>query len=482
MSSKPNLRRLPRLRWNHSIKTRLALWYGSVFGAVLILLGLVVYFYLSKNLYSNFDLSLQSTAQALARSQPAVRPPRSGPTPDDFLEWMNDPDFLSKFFHFFDPFGNSRFHSRNMPKQNLPLTPTAFNSALHGSMTFETFFTREQEPVRVLTFPVMENGTLVNIIQVGGSLRHAEGMLKQVRFILFSALPTLLVLALAGGWFLARKALQPVDAMAEVARQIAAGDPSRRIPIHECQDELSRLAETFNTMIQGMENAIQRVRQFSADASHELRTPLTILKGETELALRQARSIEEYQQTLASGLEEIDRIAKIVEELFLLSKADLGEARLEMKEVALAPLVADTVLQMELLAKDKALSLLLDRNEPLSITGDSDRLRELLLNLIENAVRYTPAEGRITVSLRRKDGSAELTISDTGIGIPKEDLPRIFDRFYRSDDARALNPKGSGLGLSICRWIVHAHRGEITVASERGQGTTFQIHFPLFNR
>ncbi|HZR45601.1 MAG TPA: heavy metal sensor histidine kinase [Candidatus Manganitrophaceae bacterium] len=475
MSLKSKLR---PLHWKDSIKTRLALWYGGVFGTVLILLGVLVYFYLSKSLYANFDLSLQSTAQALAGASSTARPPSEW-TVDDFIDWMNSPESLSKFFHFFDPSGHSRFQSRNLPKQTLPLTSAAFNNAAHGAVTFETFFTRQEEPIRVLTYPVIQNGRVVNILQVGGSLRQVEDLLKQVQFTLLSVLPTLFLLALAGGWLLARKALQPVDAMAQVARQITAGNRSRRIPVHQSRDELGRLAETFNAMIEELDNAIQQIRQFSADASHELRTPLTILKGETEFALRQARNVEEYQQTLASGLEEIDRISRIVEELFLLSKADLGEARLEMKPVALALLIADTVSQMELLAKEKELTLEAEPLEPLSITGDGDRLRELLLNLIENAIRYTPSPGKIALSLRREKGEAVLTVSDTGIGIPKEALPKIFDRFYRSDEARALHPKGSGLGLSICQWIVHAHQGKITAASEARRGTTFQIRFPL---
>lgn len=475
MSLKSKLR---PLNWKDSIKTRLALWYGGVFGAVLLLLGILVYFYLSKNLYANFDLSLQSTAQALARSSPAARRPSEW-TIDDFIEWMNSPESLSKFFHFFDPSGKSRFQSRNLPKQTLPLTAAAFKNAAQGQVTLETFFTRQDEPVRVLTFPVVENGRVVNILQVGGSLRPIEEALRQVQFTLFSVLPALFLLALAGGWLLACKALQPVDAMAQVARQITAGNLSRRIPVRGGRDELGRLAETFNAMIEELENAIQRIRQFSADASHELRTPLTILKGETELALRQARTPEEYQQTLVSGLEEIDRISRIVEELFLLSKADLGEARLEMKPLELAPLIADTVSQMELLAKEKELTLQAEELEPLSITGDRDRLRELLLNLIENAIRYTPSGGKITLSLRQEKKQAAITVSDTGIGIPKKELSKIFDRFYRSDEARALHPKGSGLGLSICRWIIDAHHGKITVSSESHAGTTFLIRLPL---
>jgi two-component system OmpR family sensor kinase len=476
MSSRPERRR----PWRNSIRARLALWYGVILGAVFFFMGFLLYAYLSKNLYSDFDISLRSTAEALSRSSPRASFSFSELDPETFLEGMDDPEFFSKFFHFFDPFGNSGSRSRNLPKQPPPLTPAALNNALKGKLTFETFIGSDRTPIRVLTFPVVRRGQLAHVIQVGGSLRHIEQVLRRLRFILLLTLPTVLLLALAGGWFLTDQALRPVDAMTQVARQITAGDLSRRIQVSRGGSELTHLAETFNTMIERMEESIQRLRQFTANASHELRTPLTILKGETEMALRQARTPEEYQQTLVSGLEEIDRISKIVEDLLLLSKADLEKARLEMRPVQLDALVAETVSQVELLAQEKKISLVPERIDPAIVKGDIYQLRELLLNLIENAIRYTPPEGRIVVSLQRNDEEVRITVSDTGIGIPKEELPKIFDRFYRSDAARAMHPKGSGLGLSICQWIVKVHGGEIDVRSEPGQGTQVTLHFPPF--
>jgi heavy metal sensor kinase len=478
MSSKPNLN---RWAWPGSIRGRLALWYGTILGVVFLFVGLLLFIYLSKNLHSDFDLSLRSTAEALARASLDRSPPLPELDIEALLQQFDNPDITSNFFQLFDPRGRFGARSRNLSKRPYPLTESALNNALQGKYTYETFFDPDRGKIRWVTYPVIQNGRLVNILQVGGSLRNLEGVLQKLRLILLFLFPATLLLAVAGGWLLTHRALQPVDAMAQVARQITAGDLSRRIPVHAGQDELSRLAETFNAMIAQLEESIQRLRQFSADASHELRTPLTILKGETELALRQGRTMEEYQETLASSLEEIDRISRIVEELFLLSKADLGEARLERKSVALAPLFKETLAQMELLAKEKALSLHFDCREEATITGDPDRLRELLLNLVENAIRYTPREGRIFVTLSREGGHARVTVADSGIGIPKEDLPKIFDRFYRSDSAREVHPKGSGLGLSICRWITHAHGGTIQVDSTPGLGTLFTLRFPLRN-
>ncbi|WDT74110.1 MAG: heavy metal sensor histidine kinase [Candidatus Manganitrophus sp.] len=478
MSSKPNLN---RWGWPASIRGRLALWYGTILGVAFLFVGLLLFVYLSRNLHSDFDFSLRSTAEALARASLDRSPPLPELDIEALLQQLDNPDPTSNFFQLFDPRGRFGAGSRNLSKRTYPLTEVALNNALQGKFTYETFIDPDRGKIRWVTYPVIQNGRLVNILQVGGSLRNLEKVLQRLRLILLFLFPATLLLAVAGGWLLTLRALQPVDAMAQVARRITAGDLSRRIPVHAGQDELSRLAETFNAMIAQLEESIQRLRQFSADASHELRTPLTILKGETELALRQARTMEEYQETLASSLEEIDRISRIVEELFLLSKADLGEARLERKPVALAPLFKETLTQMELLAKEKAISLRFDCREETTITGDSDRLRELLLNLVENAIRYTPPEGRIIVTLSREGSHARVTVSDTGIGIPKEDLSKIFDRFYRSDSAREIHPKGSGLGLSICRWIVHAHGGTIQVDSTPGLGTLFTLRFPLRN-
>ncbi|TAK06495.1 MAG: HAMP domain-containing protein [Candidatus Manganitrophaceae bacterium] len=476
MSSRSDLK---RSNWTASIRGRLALWYGTILGGVFLFVGILLYVYLSKNLHTDFDLSLRSTAEALARASLDRSPPLPELDIEALLQQFDNPDLSSNFFQLFDPRGRFGARSRNLSKRPYPLTEPALNNALQGKYTYETFIDSDRGKIRWVTYPVIQDGRLVNILQVGGSLRNLEGMLQRLRLILLLIFPATLLVAVTGGWLLTHRALQPVDAMAQVARQITAGDLSRRIPLHAGQDELSRLAETFNAMIAQLEESIQRLRQFSADASHELRTPLTILKGETELALRQARSMEEYQQTLASSLEEIDRISRIVEELFLLSKADLGEARLERKPVALAPLFRETLAQMELLAKEKELSLRFECREEATITGDSDRIRELLLNLVENAIRYTPPQGRIVVTLARERGHAQITVADTGIGIPKEDLPKIFDRFYRADSAREIHPKGSGLGLSICRWIVHAHGGTIQVDSTPGLGTLFTIRCPL---
>jgi two-component system OmpR family sensor kinase len=295
-------------------------------------------------------------------------------------------------------------------------------------------------------------------------------------------LPVALLIALGGGWFLAGRALRPVGAMTLAAHRIAAGDLTQRLTVPASQDEVGRLAATFNEMIARLEASFQQVRQFSTDASHELRTPLTVLKGETELALRRPRSAEDYRLVLESGLEEIDRMTRIVDELLFLSRADLGEIKMESKPVRLDALVEDIKRQAAVLGQERNVEILTGAVAPVTVLGDELRLRELLLNLVDNAVKYSWPGGKVELSLTTDGRMARLSVADHGIGIAADEQRHIFDRFYRSDQARAHAKKGTGLGLSICKWIADAHQGLIEVQSRPGEGSTFTVVLPLENR
>jgi two-component system OmpR family sensor kinase len=272
---------------------------------------------------------------------------------------------------------------------------------------------------------------------------------------------------------------------------ITSQNLNQRIKPLKVKDEISRLIETFNEMISRLDQSFRQVKQFSADASHELKTPLTILKGEVEVGLRKERTSQEYQQILKSNLEEINRMTKIVEDLLLLSKTDMGEIRLKQEDVNITQILNEVVAQLNLIAQAKNLQITTSNHrEEIHLPGDALRMRQLLLNLIENGIKYTEPGGSIHVSLEKETLSPtgredmqkqflKIVVSDTGIGIPKEDHGRIFDRFFRVDKARARDQGGSGLGLSICRWIVEAHRGEISVQSEPGKGSTFIVQLPL---
>jgi heavy metal sensor kinase len=243
-------------------------------------------------------------------------------------------------------------------------------------------------------------------------------------------------------------------------------------------DEVGRLAATFNRMLDRLERSFARQRQFTADASHELRTPLAMLTSEAELALSRERTADEYRQALSSVRSDADRMTRLVNELLLLARAEAGQEQLELEPLALDELAADVVEAMQPLAETRGVRLERGCLEAVRVRGDQSRLTQLLVNLVDNGLKYTPAGGRVTVSVGPEDGQAVLRVADNGPGIAAEHLPHLFERFYRVDKARSRAAGGTGLGLAISRWIVEAHGGQVSVASQTGAGTTFTVQLP----
>ncbi|NJN36889.1 MAG: HAMP domain-containing protein [Nitrospiraceae bacterium] len=275
--------------------------------------------------------------------------------------------------------------------------------------------------------------------------------------------------------------MRPVDAITLAAQRIAAGDLSQRLSMPAAQDEIGRLAAIFNNMIDRLDVSFRQIRQFTSDASHELRTPLTVMKGETDLILRRPRPMEDYKSVLESNLEEIDRMTRIVDELLFLSRADMGEVKMEALPVVLEALVEDVHRQARLLGHDRNIEVVLGTVMPVVVQGDDLRLRELLLNLVENAIKYSHPGGKVEISLVKEQQEARLSITDHGIGIASVDHKKIFHRFFRTDVARAHTKKGTGLGLAICAWIADLHKGRVEVQSDLGQGSIFTVVLPLLH-
>jgi heavy metal sensor kinase len=278
--------------------------------------------------------------------------------------------------------------------------------------------------------------------------------------------------------FLAGRALSPIDAVTRTARKISAEDLSQRLNMRLPEDEVGRLARTFDEMIARLDEAFKRQRQFTADASHELRTPLTAIKGQTEVALQREREPEDYQEVLRAVNGQVDRMIRLVASLLTLARADAREIPVNREPVDLGTTVKDAVDQIRPAAADKSISVDVHADGGVRVNADQDLMLQLMLNLLDNAVKYTPVGGTIEVSWRGNGDHADLSVSDTGPGIAAEHLPHIFDRFYRADKARSRAGGGAGLGLSICRWIVEAHGGSISAASTPGQGSTFSVRLP----
>lgn len=287
------------------------------------------------------------------------------------------------------------------------------------------------------------------------------------------------VLAVMGGWWLTRRLLAPVTRLTEAVEGITLDNLSVRLPQAGKMDELNRLTEVFNNMLARLDSSVAQIRDFTIHASHELKTPLTIMRGEMENALRDPAASAGGRDLFASQLDEIQRLTKIVEGLTLLAKADAGQLILAEDNVHLHDLVRDSFADAQILAQARDITVELKGCDEIILKGDRHRLRQLLLNLTDNAIKYSQPGGRVEVSLRRGKASADVIISNSGPGIAPEFLPRVYERFFRGDASQTANVEGCGLGLAIAEWIVHAHGGSIDITSERGVLTTVHVTFPL---
>lgn len=318
----------------------------------------------------------------------------------------------------------------------------------------------------------------IRIVQATYLLDQVNASLNRFLQICAAALGAAAVLALIGGRMLAERSLRPVANMVSAARKISVGNLRNRLDRTQAGDELDVLAATFNEMIERIERQVAQIRQFTADAAHELRTPLAALRGSAEVALSSERSTEELRTTIAESIEEFDRLSRIADDLLLLARADAGQEFIRRKPMRLDVAVADVVDLFAPLAAERGVSLQCATGIALWIEGDDGRLRQMVGNLLDNAIKHTPTGGRVDVELSAPNGSAELTVRDTGAGIAPEHLPHVFDRFYRADGART-RMGGAGLGLAISRTIADAHSGSIQLESAPCKGTTVRVMLPL---
>lgn len=313
---------------------------------------------------------------------------------------------------------------------------------------------------------------------IGMPLSSNERILQQFTWYYFAALPLMLVATGLLGWVLAGRALQPVGRISAAAQRISGQNLDVRIPTRRAGDELDELIESFNRMIERLRESFEQIRQFSTDASHELRTPLTAIRGQLEVALLTAQTAEQYREAVLNALEDVERLSQIVRALLMLSQAESGRLVLQKAPVDLTRAVQDIVDQFQIPAEAARLRLSAELEPSVALEADPVQMDRLITNLVSNAVKYTPAEGRVTVRLRRAEGQIELEVEDSGQGIPAADLPHIFDRFYRVHSADQSPEKGLGLGLSFVAWIVKAHGGTIQVESEEGRGSRFSVRLP----
>jgi heavy metal sensor kinase len=457
----------------HSIKFRFTIWYLLVLAVLLIALSAGVYFYLSRSLYRNLDDSLELRSTQLCSIPAILESIRQG----EFQEELGEIVIL----YFYSGDQLMEVSPRGI---SIPTPHELISQAIAGTSLFTTIQTTEGEGLRLLAVPINISilgpppGIQPAALVIARSTKQIDQALAGLVRTLVIAVPLALALAAAGGIFLARRALKPVDKIAQTAREIGESDLSQRINVNT-KDELGRLAATLNEMIGRLEKAFQRQKQFTSDASHELRTPLAVIEAESTLALEKERPSSDYQQSLEIISQESRQMSSLIDQLLTLARADAGKEQWNFTEVNLGKLISNLSTDVEVLCQEKGLSFQLGQPQDLVVKGDEARLRELFMNLLDNAIRYTPAPGTVSVSLRREGQMAVVAVTDTGVGIPAEDIPFIFERFYRVDKSRSRAEGGSGLGLAICRHIAEAHGGKIEVESQVGSGSTFSVWLPL---
>jgi heavy metal sensor kinase len=469
-----------------SVRTRLTLWYTGVLALVLVLFSAGVYTLMARKLSVRLDTSLRTGIEGTTRL--FVHEKDEG-EPDQYAarSTLRKSYFPRQAVALFDAQG-TLLAEQLLNESIRSSLPDGFSTSTSEDIQFFTLSdaqTGSRESLRVASYrisaPSMSSPCFLVISE---SLVDLLADLELLRSIFYIAIPTALALAGLGGWLLARKSLAPVVVMSESARRISAENLEERLPVANPRDELGQLAMTFNELLGRLDQSFAQQRQFMADASHELRTPLTVMRTAWEVTIQQPHREEtEYREALAMLGEQMGRLMRIVEEMFTLARADAGQRALEQSDFYLEELVAETVRAAGVLAGRKNIAIEVAPTQESLYCGDENLLRQMLLNLLDNAIKYTPPGGRVNVALAHKDSSYFINVCDTGSGIPAEAQAHIFERFYRADRARGhsdrANGSGAGLGLSIAKWIAVAHGGSLTLQRSSDGGSTFVAVLPI---
>ena len=476
-----------------SVRVRLTLWYTGLLALFLIGLSLATYFIFWRSTLQRTDSNLAELAEAFLTTVHAEMQDDYGPdAPKTAVqEAMIEHRFRDHVFIVVDPIGSilstseeSAVKSPNEPSfSSRLLVSSGFQKLISDSSHADHLFAYLKGGhggYRAFTRKFSLKGDAYTLIIVQ-ALRSQKEMLESIQSTFAWIIPMAILLASGGGYFLARKSLAPVVAMSDRAGHISAANLHERLPVQNKNDELGQLASSFNQLLERVDQSFERQRRFMADASHELRTPAAILRGESEVALsRDARSAEEYRESLAVLHAEAQHLTQIIEDLFTLTRADAGQYPLAPHDFYLDELLADCAHTTRSLALAKKIALTCEVSEELPIRADEALLRRMILNLLDNAIKYTPNGGTVSVSAHRSGEEYALSVIDTGPGIPADAQHRVFERFFRVDQARTRseNDGGAGLGLSIARWIADAHGGRLILARSDTTGSTFTALLP----
>ena len=461
-----------------SLSFRLVTWYAGVLTVLFVLLGTLTFVSLRHYLEANVLDTQARRARQIAATLIARASHDSEAAIGGEVETLYSPESNDRFIRITRADGTVVYSSGAPRNEGFePGQVPALPSGIAGSGARKVSL--GSGSLLIAAVPATAADGTRYRVEVGTSAAPLEATLRRLLGMLAVGLPLTVSVAVAGGFVLVRRALDPVARIARKAEQITQHNLSERLPVVHSSDELERLSVSLNHMISRLQEAIDGSKQFVADASHELRTPVTVMRGELESLAQDTQLGRETRETLGSVLEEVERLAKIVESLFALSRLDAGEVSAEWRRFDLAELAATTAEQMSLLATDKNIGVACDSTAGVMVEGDPARLKQVIVNLLDNAIKYTPGGGRVRLSVRREQGFAILEVADDGIGIPAEALPHVFKRFFRVDGSRSREQGGAGLGLAIVKSICAAHGADVEVISSPGKGSCFRMRQPL---
>jgi heavy metal sensor kinase len=489
------------------IRLQLTLWYTAIFALLILLFSLIFYTTLQAFLASSLDSALQLRAQQIAggvssesgkiliqdvtgelpgldvtpapgeQGTGSAETNQTGGSNDTGQQGTRSDVNIGTLVRVFNVKGQTAYISPAFRALTLP--PASFTQPLHGSSWQGTVYAKNGQAVRVYSVALTENGKVFGVLQVGESLAQLTATLQSITLALLIIIPFVLLLGAVGSYWLAKRAFRPIFHLTRTAREIKAGDLHRRVPVPRSRDEVYGLALTLNEMIGRLDQAFTQQRRFVADASHELRTPVTVIRSITEVALEGPLNLEECVGALRDINAEAERLGQLINDLLVLARADEEQMPLDCEPVRLDLLISDVAATMRPLATERGIALQVRTLEPTTVSGDTAQLIQVFVSLVDNALTYTNAGGTVTLGVEVRGARACVTVRDTGIGIAEEDIPSIFERFYRADPARSRAAAGSGLGLSIAHQVIQAHSGSIDVESQVGQGSTFTVTLPL---
>jgi heavy metal sensor kinase len=461
-----------------SLRTRLTLFYSAVLCVMLAVFGAL--FYHALGLFVEQSLTSELHDQvAFLRNYARVN--------NGQLQLVYDPadrqqayliHVATRYYQVFRlPAGDLIVQSEELDLLGVRPTPDQARALADQKSYADVALPSERLRFQNSVIPAGDGATSF-LVRVGIPLSPADAARRGfLRSLLFMA-PVGVMFAALAGWQLTKRALRPMKTLAAATRNINIHHLQQRLPVRGAGDEVDDVALAFNDTLARLENSVEQMKQFTASISHELRTPLTALRGEAEVALLEAHTVEEYQHVLASQLEEFDKLSQMVNQLLVLARAEAGEIHWTEQSVDLSVLATSLAEQMEPIATAKNVHLEVSVNQGVVVRGDSNWLERLILNLLDNAVKFTEDGGKVLVRLSSENEQAVLRVEDTGVGIPAEAIPRVFERFFRAEPSRSKNVEGVGLGLALAKWIVEQHHGKIEVQSQPGQGSCFTVRLP----